>query len=508
MTPLPPNSANVRNVVDYYQPGDTDWTQAFRRACQSEGTLTEIVQTIVYVPPSQTPYMISDTIYVRLGCVIQGPGYTLAEVRGSAGLANKPMFRLGIGRVAGAEIEDTVAIPGFGPAPEVRDMYITATAGGTIGVRTTGVGGWAIQRCWFRCPVGIEAGSSGGLISSCVNDGGHVFIDVTGYLIRIVACESFNAYFDIRFVASDVKDIVVSGCLFYSSRTTSVLFSGGASSGIRNVLFSGCSFAGRTDILDTGPAYPFPDTPDHAFVRYDSAATGVRFTGCTFRASIRAAVYCPLGGSGDHGYIGCHFMGDPPVAARQARSGNVGVEYRSSASVQIVGCRFDTFGGSPVILQNTSSLQLIGNAFENGFTRGTPSLEANKVMVLLDAVGDDNTIIGNRTSSTQLYVVGICASGTMQSSGNRSRYSTADVFLGINGSASVEERGADNGAFQTIRDTLNGRRIFSLPAIPRGGSYNPGDLIYHSSPVAGGNVGWVYVGGSQRGWKAFGSIAL
>ena len=56
--------------------------------------------------------------------------------------------------------------------------------------------------------------------------------------------------------------------------------------------------------------------------------------------------------------------------------------------------------------------------------------------------------------------------------------------------------------------TADGRRVMRSSAAPSSGTYAVGDIVYHTAPAAGGNIGWVCTtAGTPGTWKTFGDIA-
>jgi parallel beta-helix repeat protein len=57
-------------------------------------------------------------------------------------------------------------------------------------------------------------------------------------------------------------------------------------------------------------------------------------------------------------------------------------------------------------------------------------------------------------------------------------------------------------------DTTMGRAIPAASAIPSSGTFQVGDVVFHSAPAPSGNIGWVCTtAGSPGTWKAFGTIS-
>lgn len=58
-----------------------------------------------------------------------------------------------------------------------------------------------------------------------------------------------------------------------------------------------------------------------------------------------------------------------------------------------------------------------------------------------------------------------------------------------------------------VYDTISTKNIYYFSAVPTVGTFNIGDMIYNSTPTAGGYLGWVCtVAGTPGTWKGFGLI--
>jgi hypothetical protein len=128
-------------------------------------------------------------------------------------------------------------------------------------------------------------------------------------------------------------------------------------------------------------------------------------------------------------------------------------------------------------------------------------------LLLADEPSMSATVTGNR------HVRGSLVVGTDIPAGSAVNDS------GINGTASVNVTVTEQGNAWTSAASFAGsvlrqqgstrnRVIAEGTAAPTTGTWNRGDQVIHTLPVAGGNVGWVCVNGGTPGtWRSFGTIA-
>jgi hypothetical protein len=106
---------------------------------------------------------------------------------------------------------------------------------------------------------------------------------------------------------------------------------------------------------------------------------------------------------------------------------------------------------------------------------------------------------------------------------NRGMYSTSGIVFtrGIvsgNVSDAIDQFVVGSGSGLSFRnnvssqllspDTTMGRAIPAASAIPSSGTFQVGDVVFHSAPSPSGNIGWVCTtAGTPGTWKAFGTIS-
>ncbi len=151
------------NVLDYGADptGVTDSTNAFNDALQATTPFAQVVSQTVYVPPGI--YKISNTLYVRAGCTLQGAGGTSSRITGN-GATIARYIRIGYGLINGVPTSD-----GSGLSPTVRDLFLLNGTG--TGIDCAGQAGYRISGCWFSLSgTAINAGGADGIITNCFID--------------------------------------------------------------------------------------------------------------------------------------------------------------------------------------------------------------------------------------------------------------------------------------------------------------------------------------------------
>lgn len=206
------------------------------------------------------------------------------------------------------------------------------------------------------------------------------------------------------------------------------------------------------------------------------------------------------------------------IANSNGRSagGYAGIDIRGTANnenlaVTLIGCDTTANGqasgdGSGVIIQHSRGVNIIGHYGEFNKTFG---IFADISVKNLSAQGgfhldEENRFIdvdglfylqnehrGNTAGLSKL---------TVQAAGGRDCYLRGNTYGGPFGTT----RTFTNGAGER-REQFNS----APPAVAGPNLWNTGDIIWHNTPAAGGNVGWVCIAGGPTGlWKAFGTIAL
>jgi hypothetical protein len=108
--------------------------------------------------------------------------------------------------------------------------------------------------------------------------------------------------------------------------------------------------------------------------------------------------------------------------------------------------------------------------------------------------------------------VSLVAIDGLEYTNNRHFFNTTATSVAISALAGSPMRIAGNtyGASVTKSYTAGaGERVEQYDtAFPATGTWRVGDIVWHSTPISGGNIGWVCtVAGTSGTWKAFGTIA-
>jgi hypothetical protein len=148
--------------------------------------------------------------------------------------------------------------------------------------------------------------------------------------------------------------------------------------------------------------------------------------------------------------------------------------------------------------------RLIGNSFLNG---DSASVGDYSVILVEDDAANDYYVLNNTVAGGNIDQF------LNSSDGTPNVYSMGNLFdSNLKYYASTSTAMSDGAALclggGSASNPGYGSKIFTGSAAPTGGTYRIGDMVFDTSPSAGGTIGWVCtVGGTPGTWKTFGSIA-
>jgi hypothetical protein len=163
--------------------------------------------------PSGT-YLLSGTIYIRKGDVLEGDGFTATELMNFDTNPNNPILKIGANAVSGLDTG--------GLDVAVLGVYFGKAEGEATAIDTMGNSGWDVRDCWFQVAVGILATGTDGIIS------GNTFDSSTAHGI-IVRGDGQNW--------NITNSILISNNRFYDERYAGIELDGAVNINIVNNYF-------------------------------------------------------------------------------------------------------------------------------------------------------------------------------------------------------------------------------------------------------------------------------
>lgn len=202
-------------------------------------------------------------------------------------------------------------------------------------------------------------------------------------------------------------------------------------------------------------------------------------------------------------------------ANARAPGGYAGFDIRGTLSnenlgVTMIGCDSTSNGavsgsGSGILVVHSRSVSILGHYSEANKTFGAYADITAKSLTITGGYWQDeeNSFIDVESlhylQNNHLGNVSGLAKLRIQAAAGRDCYVRGNTYGGAFGVAKIFSNGAGERREQFNTGT---------PTVVGPSNWVNGDIIWHSSPSAGGNVGWVCVGGGAIGsWKAFGTIA-
>jgi hypothetical protein len=249
---------------------------------------------------------------------------------------------------------------------------------------------------------------------------------------------------------------------FYGTNTTIKLNPVSNSSNLTSISFSGCQIT-----TSLGTTVNTVDIHENRTYTY--------FTNCSFSSGTESIFkFRRFGGT----------TGNNPVNLSLNQCSLVGdaIAYKDThtfVSIFENNCEVNT----PVIVNNSNG----------SITRNTKDMisMSKSSFVKWDTTGDRSTVMYNDNGVTVLRSVHDLNAGY-----------ELGISYGIGG---VKKRRYMFGTYEDWEDVASPQKANGIPTT---GTYAVGDLIYNSSPKAGGFIGWVCItAGTPGTWKGFGAIS-
>ena len=470
-----------------------DWTEAFRKALGSYEQYDYDISyqhnknsgKIVYVPPGD--YMISDTIYLRLGDTLKGAGYTSTRIwTKTAGIGC--MVKVGHGLINGEEVRDT-----GGLVPIIEGITFSENKGGIVAIDITNVSGWKVKDCWFFADTCIKStNSNDGFILNCVADNGCAHLAIlegtgdeynTSQSILIDGCNIFKSRFG-GIKIDGVADVTISNTFFNFINNFS-LYTGSKSNyriKVINCTFKASKTIGEYDntqqhIVNLAPCKDFLiENCNFAFSKYCDILNyndGIKVKNCTFFKSEMDSI------------------------------ANLGGE------ITIEDCQFSNIGGYAI--SATNPVKINNCKFTNILMNGLPIDNWKKGCIYLGNVSASGSQITNcECKDNDKWVVSTEGTNNVYTANNRSVGSVDTFHYGAGFNVSIGERAVNPVDPLKLIVGFNGdKRVFVGKSIPVSGDYLQGDIIVNNDAVAGEYLYLICVASGNPGvWARTGLIEV
>jgi len=489
------------NVLDYGADptGVTDSTNAFNDALQATIPFAQVVSQTVYVPPGI--YKISNTLYVRAGCILQGAGGTSSRITGN-GATIARYIRIGYGLINGVPTSDV-----SGLSPTVKDLFLLFGTG--TGIDCAGQAGYRINGCWFSLSgTAINAGGADGIITNCfIDTSTFVGIQIVGSRLLISDILFTNPNYGIVFATpefTNISEIQINNCEFFACAYISCyLFS---TSIVKDVIFNNCLFTTSTTVGVR------QSDQKHFYTQPGSAYEFISFNGCRFERVKSNDILISAGTTISLLQLtGCSFYrtGEDDGGASLSLKHSIVIE--APTIINATGCTFDKVGGQSIRITSGTARGRIVGCHNYNCGQGGTGLAAEVI------VGDranfhfrngcTEIFVGDCTTDINtLFVAGTFNFSYFTGANCKSQY-IYDTQASTTGGSYVGHRHFQDGTFDVVDIVGTSRRYFAASA-PATGTYAVGDIVWNNTPVASGTIGFVCVtAGTPGTWKTFGAIS-
>ena len=495
-----------------------DVTAALNTALQATLPLGSVVERVVWLPPGK--YLISGTLYVRLGCGLLGSGgnTTTLYAGSSFPTSGSNMVLAGWGLISGVPTFDS----SNGPSTWVQGIFFTTFGIVAAGCVFTQTAGYRCEGNWFSMQgVGIGAGGSDGYISNNYFDyTGAAFIAMTcnGQRNRIV-----NNVWDsvgsgtgastpgIQIGAPDTgqtitEDNVIANNHFFACSGSSIFLQAAAVVG--TLMIDGNRISTS---IPVGGRYA---TQSHILTQSGATFNFLSITNNTFNNAKASDIYIGGGASGNTILIKGNTFTNTGVVDGGGSYAITGVSINGSF---VNGLKwilrdndFINVGGPSFFLSGSTNTARISNCHKINCGTGGLSSSANdgdKSHFQIHNGATDVFITDCSTDATNLYVAGTYNTSYFQGRNNYSNRNDYDTQSATAGGTYIGERHNQTNAnsYEITGFNLQARQ-FSGTAAPVSGTYRAGDIVYNTTLAnsAGQTVGWLcVVAGSPGTWRTF-----
>lgn len=465
---------NPINVIWFGAKGDgaTDDSDAILQALRSDQEYDYDYSSAnpgntIYLPKGT--YLTTKTLYVRKGCILTGDSSGNTFIRYTGASSSNAI-------VLGKKSDDTPDSGGLQPVVS-KLFIISPTAGNGI---YTDQAGWKIQDCWFTCNIGIVASGVDGIIDNCVQDGGQVFIKLTGgdvvadpynqsHSIVVSNCITYACtYAAVSLVG--VNGATITNCAFYYSKQFSIEVA--RNSG--NVLISNCDFRTSAD-----PNY-YVGSNRHISCDVSKGLINSIISNCTFSLSRQYDLY--LNSCRNLLVSDCIFKDG---------NGSSLLLTNNSTPVKISNCSFENYKSNAITVQSPSIIE--SNIFKNIKTSGKTGDYTDACIRFDQAASSGSISKNNKCLDDDMYVASYTTSSTNNiSDGNKSMSGTDTyVFTGSGGYFSNERTYTNSNLTKLYISSAAGR--------PSMGSNDAGHQLYDATQakvVLWNGTSWVNIDGS------------
>ena len=380
------------SVKDFGAVGDgvADDTAAFNLALRASETYGDSLKYIC-LQLGGGNYRIDGTVYLRKGQQIDGGGAHL--FMGATG-----SIKLGF---KSNNTEDAGGAP-----PRVYDLWIE---GGLRPIDAT-VSGYQVSNIFFSFPAaGAIFGGTDGTISDCIFDNGASLASLSGRNMTMTNC-NFYVGGD-QLVISDLKDSVVSNCVFNYANTSSLRWAGQTGQILENVRIDNCSFIKNEQTAGTF----------NGFVHINNVTTApagnLVISGCNFRNCAGGAIRNY--GTSIHRLTveNCVFDGNKTFSTYAQSTTMFALDMATSGfskGITIIrGCEFRNLHDTPIKLSSAEAFDVAirdcvftGNAGSQSISVATAPRAAKLVIGNCVGQGASNTPLITFTSPLDFRVDG------------------------------------------------------------------------------------------------------
>lgn len=465
---------NPINVIWFGAKGDgaTDDSDAILQALRSDqeydyGYSSANPGNTIYLPKGT--YLTTKTLYVRKGCILTGDSSGNTFIRYTGASRSNAI-------ILGKRSDDTPDSGGLQPVVS-KLFIISPTAGNGI---YTDQAGWKIQDCWFTCNIGIVASGVDGIIDNCVQDGGQVFLSLTGgdvvadpynqsHSIVVSNCITYAcAYAAISLVG--INGVTITNCAFYYSKQFSIEVANNSG----NVLISNCDFRTSAD-----PNY-YVESNRHISCGTNKGLINSIISNCTFSLSRQYDLY--LNSCRNLLVSDCIFKDG---------NGSSLLLTNNSTPVKISNCSFENYKSNAITVQSPSIIE--SNIFKNIKTSGKTGDYTDACIRFDQAASSGSISKNNKCLDDDMYVASYTTSSTNNiSDGNKSMSGTDTYVFTESGGYFSNERTYTNS-------NLTKLYISSAAGRPSMGSNDAGHQLYDATQakvVLWNGTSWVNIDGS------------
>lgn len=465
---------NPINVIWFGAKGDgaTDDSDAILQALRSDQKYDYNYSSAnpgntIYLPKGT--YLTTKTLYVRKGCILTGDSSGNTFIRYTGASRSNAI-------ILGKRSDDTPDSGGLQPVVS-KLFIISPTAGNGI---YTDQAGWKIQDCWFTCNIGIVASGVDGIIDNCVQDGGQVFLSLTGgdvvadpynqsHSIVVSNCITYACTYAAISLAG-INGVTITNCAFYYSKQFSIEVAGNSG----NVLISNCDFRTSAD------SNYYVNSNRHISCDTNKGLINSIISNCTFSLSRQYDLY--LNSCRNLLVSDCIFKDG---------NGSSLLLTNNSTPVKISNCSFENYKSNAITVQSPSIIE--SNIFKNIKTSGKTGDYTDACIRFDQAASSGSISKNNKCLDDDMYVASYTTSSTNNISDGNKSMSNKDtyVFVGSGGYFSNERTYTNSDLTKLYISSAAGR--------PSMGSNDAGHQLYDATQakvVLWNGTSWVNIDGS------------